>query len=491
MTSPLPTPVRTHAFINGEFVPSASGATFESVNPATGEVLTEISSCDAEDVDRAVAAAGASFASGVWNRMHPSDRREVLMRLVALLEENLEDLALMESIDAGKPITDCREFDLPDTIGSIRWYAEAADKVFGKTTAACDDALGLIVHEPIGVVGAVLPWNFPLAMLAWKLGPALAAGNSVVVKPPELATLTTLRFAELASEAGLPDGVLNVVPGLGHVAGKALGLHADVDIISFTGSNEVGREFLRYSADSNLKKIVLELGGKAPQIVTADNADRLAVVAEDLAEAAFGNNGQNCTAGSRILVHSSIAEDFIDELVKATNSFVVGDPLDPATTIGSLVEESALARVTEYVDAAVADGATVRAGGKRVLEETGGWFHPPTVVTDVREDMAIARDEIFGPVVVVLPFDDVADAVRIANDTPFGLAANVWSRDIDDALGTARAVRAGTVSVNGYSEGDITTPFGGYKESGFGGRDNGMEAFEQYTETKTIWVNLR
>lgn len=491
MTSPLPTPVRTHAFINGEFVPSASGATFESVNPATGEVLTEISSCDAEDVDRAVAAAGASFASGVWSRMHPSDRREVLMRLVALLEENLEDLALMESIDAGKPITDCREFDLPDTIGSIRWYAEAADKAFGKTTAAGDDALGLIVHEPIGVVGAVLPWNFPLAMLAWKLGPALAAGNSVVVKPPELATLTTLRFAELASEAGLPDGVLNVVPGLGHVAGKALGLHADVDIISFTGSNEVGREFLRYSADSNLKKIVLELGGKAPQIVTADNADRLAVVAEDLAEAAFGNNGQNCTAGSRILVHSSIAEDFIDELVKATNSFVVGDPLDPATTIGSLVEESALARVTEYVDAAVADGATVRAGGKRVLEETGGWFYPPTVVTDVREDMAIARDEIFGPVVVVLPFDDVADAVRIANDTPFGLAANVWSRDIDDALGTARAVRAGTVSVNGYSEGDITTPFGGYKESGFGGRDNGMEAFEQYTETKTIWVNLR
>src|SRR5699024_6879527 len=266
---------------------------------------------------------------------------------------------------------------------------------------------------------------------------------------------------------------------------------ADVDIISFTGSNEVGREFLRYSADSNLKKIVLELGGKAPQIVTADNADRLAVVAEDLAEAAFGNNGQNCTAGSRILVHSSIAEDFIDELVKATNSFVVGDPLDPATTIGSLVEESALARVTEYVDAAVADGATVRAGGKRVLEETGGWFYPPTVVTDVREDMAIARDEIFGPVVVVLPFDDVADAVRIANDTPFGLAANVWSRDIDDALGTARAVRAGTVSVNGYSEGDITTRFGGYKESGFGGRDNGMEAFEQYTETMTIWVNVR
>jgi len=491
MTPRLPTPLRTRAFIDGGFAPSASGATFESTNPATGEVLAEISSCDAQDVDRAVTAARASFESGVWSRMHPSGRRKVLMRLVTLLEENLDDLALMESLDAGKPITDCREFDLPDTIGSIRWYAEAVDKVFGKTTPAGDDALGLIVHEPIGVVGAVLPWNFPLAMLAWKLGPALAAGNSVVVKPPELATLTTLRFAELASEAGLPDGVLNVVPGLGHVAGKALGLHPDVDIISFTGSNEVGREFLRYSAESNLKKIILELGGKAPQIVTADNADRLAIVAEDLAEAAFGNNGQNCTAGSRILVHSSIAEDFVAELVKATNSFVVGDPLDPATTIGSLVEESAMARVTEYVDAAVADGATVRAGGKRVLEESGGWFYSPTVVTDVREDMAIARDEIFGPVVVVLLFEDVADAVRIANDTPYGLAATVWSRDVDDALGMARAVRAGTVSVNGYSEGDITTPFGGYKESGFGGRDNGTEAFAQYTETKTIWITLR
>lgn len=491
MTPRLPSPVRTRAFIDGGFVPAASGATFKSTNPATGEVLAEISSCGAEDVDRAVRAARASFEAGVWSRMHPSERREVLMRLVALLEKNLEGLAQAESLDAGKPITDCREFDLPDTIGTIRWYAEAADKVFGKTTPAGDGALGLIVHEPVGVVGAVLPWNFPLAMLAWKLGPALASGNSVVVKPPELTSLTTLRFAELAAEAGIPDGVLNVVPGLGHVAGKALGLHPDVNVVSFTGSNEVGREFLRYSAESNLKKVILELGGKAPQIVTADNADRLAVVAEDLAEAAFGNNGQNCTAGSRILVHSSIAEDFVAELVKATGSFVVGDPLDPATTIGSLVEESALVRVSEYVDSAVADGATVRIGGKRVLEESGGWFYPPTVVTDVREDMAIARDEIFGPVVVVLPFEDVADAVRIANDTPYGLAATVWSRDVDDALGMARAVRAGTVSVNGYSEGDITTPFGGYKESGFGGRDNGTEAFAQYTETKTIWITLR
>lgn len=491
MTTTLPEPVRTLAYLDGAFVPAASGATFESLDPATGRKLADIAACDAADVDRAVASARAAFDSGAWSRKHPSERREVLMRLVALLEENLEDLALTEAIDAGKPITDCREFDLPDTINSIRWYAEAADKVFGKTTPAGDGALGMVVHEPIGVVGAVLPWNFPLAMLAWKLGPALASGNSVVVKPPELTTLSTLRFAELATEAGLPDGVLNVVPGLGHVTGRALGLHGDVDAISFTGSNEVGREFLRYSADSNLKKIVLELGGKAPQIVTADNADRLELVAEDLAEAAFGNMGQNCTAGSRILVHESILEDFVARLVTATEMNVVGDPLDPATTIGSLVEESALHRVAGYVDAAVADGAAVRTGGSRVLEETGGWFYPPTVVTDVREDMAIAREEIFGPVVVVLPFTDLDDAIRIANDTPFGLAATIWSRDIDDALTAARAIRAGTISVNGYSEGDITTPFGGYKESGFGGRDNGLEAFAQYTETKTIWITLR
>lgn len=491
MTTALPDPVRTLAYLDGGFVPAVSGATFESIDPATGRKLADIAACDAQDVDRAVASARAAFDSGVWSRMHPSERREILLRLVALLEENLEDLALTEAIDAGKPLTDCREFDLPDTITSIRWYAEVADKLFGKTAPAGDGALGMIVHEPIGVVGAVLPWNFPLAMLAWKLGPALAAGNSVVVKPPELTSLTTLRFAELATEAGLPDGVLNVVPGLGHVAGKALGLHGDVDVISFTGSNEVGREFLRYSAESNLKKIVLELGGKAPQIVTADNADRLALVAEDLAEAAFGNMGQNCTAGSRILVDAALFEDFVDELVTATERFVVGDPLDPATTIGALVEEAALERVVRYVDEAVADGARVRTGGARVREDSGGWFYPPTVVTDVREDMAIAREEIFGPVVVVLPVDGLEDAIRLANDTPYGLAATIWSRDIDDALTAARAVRAGTVAINGYSEGDITTPFGGYKESGFGGRDNGLEAFAQYTETKTIWITLR
>lgn len=491
MTSTLPDPVRTQAYIGGRFVPASSGETFETINPATGEHLADIAACGPHDVDAAVRNARETFESGVWSRVHPDRRREVLMRLVALLEDNLEELALAESIDGGKPLTDCREFDLPATVEAIRWYAEAADKLFGKTTPAGGDGMGLIVHEPLGVVGAVLPWNFPLSMLTWKLGPALAAGCSVVVKPPELTTLTTLRFAELATEAGIPDGVLNVVPGLGHVAGKALGLHPDVDAITFTGSNEVGRYFLEYSAQSNLKKVVLELGGKAPQIVLADNRDRLAEVAVDLAGAAFGNNGQNCTAGSRILVDRSIVEDFTAELVKVTESnWVVGDPLQPETTLGSLIEAEALERCIQAVDDAVAEGAKVATGGKRVLEESGGFFYAPTVVTHVREDMPIARDEIFGPITVIIPFDGVEHALRIANDTDYGLAANVWGRDLDDVMYLARRIKAGTVSVNGYSEGDISTPFGGYKESGFGGRDNGMEAFEQYTEIKTIWLTL-
>ena len=492
MLPQLPTGTPTEAFIDSRFVPASDGATVSTVNPATGEHLADVAACGPQDVDRAVQAARSAFESGVWSRIHPNERRTVLMRLVELLEENAEDLARLEALDAGKPITDCREFDLPATIEAVRWYAEAADKFFGKTTPVGGEAMGMIVHEPLGVVGAVLPWNFPLSMLTWKLGPALASGCSVVVKPPELASLTTLRFAELAAEAGVPNGVLNVVPGLGHVAGQALGLHPDVDLITFTGSNEVGRRFLEYSAQSNLKKVVLELGGKAPQVVLADNRDRLAEVAADLAGAAFGNNGQNCTAGSRILVDRSIMDEFVAELVKVTEEqWPVGDPMDEGTVLGSLIEESALTRCTTYVDGAVADGAVVATGGRRLREDSGGWFYAPTVVTNVREDMPIAREEIFGPVTVVIPFDGVEDALRIANDTDFGLAANVWGRDLDDVLFLARRIKAGTVSVNGYSEGDISTPFGGYRQSGFGGRDNGMEAFEQYTETKTIWISLQ
>ena len=491
MTTVLPDTIRTQAYIDGTFVDAADGATFDSFAPATGQVIAKVAACSEADVDRAVASARAAFEGGAWSKIGPADRKSVLFKFADLIEANAEELAITEAIDAGKPITDCREFDIPDVLNTLRWYAEAADKVFGKTSPTDTDHVGLIVREPVGVVGGVLPWNFPMAMLAWKIGPALVTGNSVVIKPPELASLTTLRLAELATEAGVPDGVFNVIPGLGHVTGKALGLHPDVDMVTFTGSTEIGRAFLRYSADSNLKGIVLECGGKSPQIVMADCRDQLDVVAADLADAAFWNAGQNCSAGSRILVERSIKDDLVAALAHEAQKRTVGDPTDDTTAIGPLIEPSALDRVLGYVEAARDDGARIVTGGERLLGNTGGYFTGATVIDEVTPEMSVAREEIFGPVVSVLAFDDLDEALRIANDTPYGLAATVWSKDIDVALRTARSVRAGTVAVNGYSEGDIGTPFGGYKMSGFGGRDNGLEALEQYTELKTIWITLR
>jgi gamma-glutamyl-gamma-aminobutyraldehyde dehydrogenase len=486
----LPANTPTRAFIDGAFVDAADGATFTSMSPGDGERIAEIAACAEADVDTAVQVARAAFDDGRWSRTAPAERKRVLLRLAELIEANLDALAVIESIDAGKPITDCRDGDLPDVINTIRWYAEAIDKVFGKVSPTGPDHLGLIGCEPIGVVGAVLPWNFPAAMLAWKLAPALAAGNSVVIKPAELASLSTLRIAQLAAEAGVPDGVFNVTPGLGHIAGRALGLHPDVDIVTFTGSTEIGREFLRYSANSNLKQIVLECGGKSPQIVMADCADQLDIIAEDLAEAAFWNAGQNCTAGSRILIDAAIKDEFVTLLAEQARTRKVGDPSDPSTVMGALIEPDALDRVSRYVDGARKDGAQVLAGGQQLLADAGGWYYGATVLDGVDPAMAVAREEIFGPVVSVLTFGDAAEALRLANDTLYGLAATVWSRDIDTAFHLARGVRAGTVAVNGYSEGDITTPFGGYRTSGFGGRDKGLEALEQYTELKTIWVNL-
>ena len=491
MDQVLPAKTSFGAYIDGRSEDAADGATFETVDPSTGRVFGEVAAGGAEDIDRAVRAARRSFEAGVWSRVAPAERKAVLLRFADLLEEDLETIARLDSLEAGKPITDCRELDTPDAINTIRWYAESVDKVFGKVSPTSSENLAYVVREPVGVVGVVVPWNFPSATLAWKIGPALAAGNSIVVKPAELSSLSAIRFAELATEAGIPDGVFNVVPGLGHIAGKALGLHNDVDAITFTGSTEVGRHFLRYSADSNLKEVSLECGGKSPQIVFADAKDDLQTIAEDLAGAAFWNAGQNCTAGSRILVQNSIRGEFVRLLGQEAGKLRLGAPSDPETQMGPLVEASAAERSVRYIEEAVAAGARVAAGGSRALPETGGYFVQATVLDEVTPDMPVAREEIFGPVVAVIGFEDAEEAIRIANNSDYGLAANIWSRDINTALKLAGAVRAGTVAVNGYSEGDITTPFGGFRTSGFGGREKGTEAFDQYTELKTVWITLR
>lgn len=486
----LPETVKTKAYINGAWTDAENGAVFDNLNPATGQVLNQVAACSTADVDKAVKAARNAFQEGSWSRLDPAERKKILLRFAQLVENNAAELALLDSIDAGKPLTDCETLDLPDVVNNIRWYAESIDKVFGKISPTGAGNLGLIVREAVGVVGMVLPWNFPAGTLSWKISPAIASGNSIVVKPAELASLSTLRIAELAHEAGIPAGVFNVVPGLGHVTGKALGLHPDVDMLTFTGSTEIGRQFLHYAADSNLKKVVLECGGKSPQIVMGDVAAQIDQIAENLAGAAFWNMGQNCTCGSRILVHSSIKQDFVRALVKAAKAWKVGEPTDRTSKLGPLIEESALKRVLGAIEKSKADGATIAAGGNQVLKETGGWFVEPTIIDDVQENMSIARDEIFGPLVAVLSFDSEEEAVQMANNSAYGLAATVFSNDINVAIRMARKVQAGTVAVNGYGEGDITTPFGGYKTSGFGGYDKGIEAFDQYTQMKTIWVTL-
>jgi gamma-glutamyl-gamma-aminobutyraldehyde dehydrogenase len=481
---------RTQAFIDGGFRDAASGATFATENPATGEVITNVSAGDATDIDAAVHAARRSFEDGRWSRLAPADRKKLLLRFADLIETNTNELATLDALEAGKPITDTRDVDLPETVKTLRWYAEAADKVFDAIAPTGPDALGLIVREPVGVVGAVVPWNFPILMAMWKIAPALTSGNSMVVKPSRLSSLSAIRLAELAAEAGVPDGVLNVVPGPGGAAGAALGRHMDVDKVTFTGSTEVGRLFLHYSAESNLKEVTLECGGKSPALVLASAPD-MDVVVEQVLFGALMNMGENCSQGSRLIVHRSVQDELVERLAAGLAAWPVGDPMDPATRVGPMIEKPHLDKVMGYIEKGRGEGARVVAGGSRVLEDSGGYFVAPTIFDGVSGDMAIAREEIFGPVLSTIPFESEEEGVRLANETSYGLAAAVYTRDLDAAFRVARALRAGTVGVNAYSEGDITTPFGGYKQSGFGGRDKGLEALEQYTEKKTIWVTLR
>lgn len=460
------------AFIDGKYR-AGTGAVFATTNPATGQVLTDISGCGAEDVDLAVAKARQAFDQGHWSKRHPSERKDVLIKLCKLLTRNRRELAVMESVDSGKPILDCETIDVPETIQCIKWHAEAIDKIYDQTSPTGDDAISMIVREPIGVVGAVLPWNFPLMMLAWKIGPALAAGCSVIVKPAEQTSLTALRVAELAAEAGIPRGVFQVLPGDGPTVGEPLGRHMDVDMVSFTGSTETGRRFLHYAADSNLKKIVLECGGKNPAVVF-DDAENLDHVAEHVVNAAFWNGGQNCSAASRLIVHQDVKDPLMQRITARLRDWKTGDPLDPANHIGTMIDADHCAQVRGFLDKA----------------DRGDGPYVAPIVYEVAAGDPKTRAEIFGPVLSVITAGSNDEAIEIANDTEYGLAASVFTANTRRAIRAARDIRAGTVTVNCYGEGDIATPFGGYKQSGFGGRDNGVHAHDQFTELKTIWIDL-
>lgn len=481
---------RTQAFINGKFVDAVSGKTFATLNPATGQEIAQIAECDAQDVDIAVAAAKAAFEDGRWSQQTPKERKRALQRLAALVETHSQELALIESLDNGKPVDDAIAADLPDAVETLKWHAEAIDKLYDQVSPTAGDIVSMVVREPIGVVAAVIPWNFPLAILAMKVGPVLAGGNSIVVKPAEQTSLSALRFAALVKEAGIPDGVFNVVPGFGVTAGQALGRHMDVDCLSFTGSTEVGRYFLKYSAESNIKKVILELGGKSPVIVMPDVTDLQSVV-EQIAIGILFSQGENCSAGSRLLVHADIKERLLAAVIEHFKTWTVGDPLVEGTRIGALIEEGHMQRILGYIDTGIKEGGRVVLGGKQVRAETGGYYVEPTIFDDVNNAMTIAREEIFGPVLSVITFNTVEEAIKIANDTPYGLAASLYTNDLNIAHKVSRAIRAGTVSVNCFSEGDQSVPFGGFKQSGFGGREKSFLAHDQYSEVKTIWIQLQ
>ena len=479
---------RNKAFIGGQFVDCASGETFDCVSPLDGAVLARIAACDGVDVDRAVTAARAAFEDGRWSDQPPKARKRVLVKLAELIQKNADELALLETLDMGKPITNARNGDMRAVAECVRWYGEAIDKLYDEIAPTAKTALALITREPLGVVGAVVPWNFPLLMAAWKFAPALAAGNCVVLKPAEQSPLTALRVAELAAEAGIPPGVFNVVPGFGETAGQALGRHMDVDALTFTGSTEVGKLFLRYSAESNMKTVSLECGGKTPNIVFADTPD-LDAAARGAADGIFYNSGQVCDAASRLLVEDKIHDAFLAKVSALAKNYQPGDPLNEKTQMGAMVDATQTKRVLDYIGKGKAQGAKLALGGKQVRQETGGFYIEPTIFDSVENRMIIAREEIFGPVLSTITFKTPEEAVKIANDSAYGLEANLWTNDLSKAHKIARALRVGTVTINTRDGGGIEVPFGGYKQSGFG-RDKSLHALHKYSQLKTTYIQI-
>jgi len=476
------------AVINGELVWAQSGRTFEKRTPIDGRVIAQIARCGPADVDAAVKAARAAFEDGRWRRTDPRERKRILLRFAELVRQDIEHLALLETLDVGKPIQNSLEVDVPKACECIGYYGEFADKLYDEIAPTGPNDLALIRREPLGVVAAIVPWNYPLIVTSWKIGPALLVGNSVVLKPAEQSPLTAIRLGELALRAGLPPGVLNVLPGFGEETGQPLALHPDIDMVTFTGSTEVGKLMLRFAGESNLKRVSLECGGKSPHVVLAD-AD-IDAAADAIAWGIYYNAGETCNAGSRLIVHESVRERLLEAIRRVTAGITLGSPFDPATQMGALIDEGHMRRVLGYVDTGLAEGAQLALGGKRAYAETGGYYVEATILDQVRPDARVSREEIFGPVLAVTPFVKETEGLVMANDSIYGLAAAVWTTDINAAHRVSSALRAGTVWVNSFDRSTIATPFGGFKQSGFG-RDRSPHAIDKYTDLKTIWTAFK
>ena len=475
------------AFVNGVRVAALDGATFDCISPLDGSKLTDVARCQKADVDEAVKAARAAFEDGRWAHSSPKKRKETLIKFADLIVKHAHELAITETLDMGKPVSNALAVDVNAAQNTIRWFGEAIDKIYDEVAPTPRDSLALITREAVGVVAAIVPWNYPLLMTSWKIAPALATGNSVILKPSEKSPLTALRLAELALEAGIPAGVFNVLPGYGHEAGAALAEHMDVDCIAFTGSTAVGKRIMQAAATSNLKRAWMELGGKSPNIVFADAPD-LDAAAAAAAGSVFYNQGESCNAPTRLYVEASIKDEFMAKVATHVAAFTPADPLEGDTSMGAIVDDIQMNSVLKYIESGKNEGAQLLAGGSRTRIETGGYFIEPTIFI-AEPHMTIVREEIFGPVLAAMSFETEAEAIALANDTIYGLQAAVWTSNISKAHRVARALKAGTVHVNQYNDDDITVPFGGYKQSG-NGRDKSLHALDKYTELKTTWIKI-